>query len=132
MGWSCRLLDSMTGLLAEPVDVPSLSWSLTVSGASLRTTPDEEGVVEAGSASGLRLPWEAVPGATREARMRAVAPYRRGLVLAMDGRPAVAPEDILHLVTPVLRHRISCNYKARAEGITETEIIRRILEKTGK
>lgn len=90
MGWSCRLLDSMTGLLAEPVDVPSLSWSLTVSGASLRTTPDEEGVVEAGSASGLRLPWEAVPGATREARMRAVAPYRRGLVLAMDGRPVIA------------------------------------------
>lgn len=90
MGWSCALLDTVTGLLAEPVDVPSLSWSLTVSGASLRTTPDEEGLVETGSASGLRLPWGAVPGATREARARAVAPYRRGLVLSMDGRPVVA------------------------------------------
>ena len=50
----------------------------------------------------------------------------------MDGRPAVAPEDILHLVIPVLRHRIACNYKARAEGITETEIIRRIVGKVRK
>ena len=53
-------------------------------------------------------------------------------IAAMDGRPAIAPEDVLHLVTPVLRHRISCNYKARAEGISETEIIRRIVEKVRK
>jgi MoxR-like ATPases len=49
-------------------------------------------------------------------------------IAAMDGRPAVAPEDILHLVVPVLRHRISCNYKARSEGVTESEIIRRIVQ----
>lgn len=51
------------------------------------------------------------------------------VIAAMDGRPAVAADDMRKLVLPVLRHRISCNYKARAEGISEADIIRRIMER---
>ncbi len=48
---------------------------------------------------------------------------------ALDGRPAISKQDVAKLVLPVLIHRISCNYKARAEGLDEAEVIRRILEK---
>lgn len=88
MSWSLNLFDAMTGLLAEPIDVPSLSWSLTVAGCALRTSRDES--VSEGSATGLELPWSAVPGADRAARARALASWRRGLVLLRDGIPVVA------------------------------------------
>jgi MoxR-like ATPase len=45
---------------------------------------------------------------------------------AMEGRPAVAREDVKKQALSVLRHRISCNYRARSQGIDEEEIIRRI------
>ena len=51
MSWSLNLFDAMTGLMAEPIDVPSLSWSLTVAGCALRTSRDES--VSEGSATGL-------------------------------------------------------------------------------
>ena len=51
---------------------------------------------------------------------------------ALEGRPAVALEDIRKMVLPVLRHRICCNYKARAEGMNEDQIVRRILEQVAK
>lgn len=88
MAWSCRLFDTLSGQLGPFVDVPAASWSVTVSDCSLQTTRDK-GAGE-GEASGLRLPWGAVPGETREARLRAVEPYRRGLVLMWDGAPVVA------------------------------------------
>jgi MoxR-like ATPase len=46
----------------------------------------------------------------------------------LHGRAHVAVEDIQALVHPVLRHRILLNYRAEAEGITASEIIRRLLE----
>ncbi len=48
---------------------------------------------------------------------------------AMDGRPAVSRNDIGKLLLPVLRHRISCSYRARSEGMNEDDIIRIIQEK---
>lgn len=53
------------------------------------------------------------------------------VIAAMDGRPAVSRNDIGKLLLPVLRHRISCNYKARAEGMNEESIINIIREKVG-
>jgi MoxR-like ATPase len=46
----------------------------------------------------------------------------------LQGRAHVAVEDIQALAYPTLRHRILLNYRAEAEGITVTEIIRRLLE----
>ena len=46
---------------------------------------------------------------------------------AMDGRFAVAIEDVRKLAIPVLRHRISTNFQAQAEGLTTDDIILRLV-----
>ena len=40
---------------------------------------------------------------------------------AMDGRFSVAIEDMRKVAVPVLRHRISTNFQAQAEGMTNEE-----------
>ncbi|MEO1994058.1 MAG: AAA family ATPase, partial [Planctomycetaceae bacterium] len=47
---------------------------------------------------------------------------------AMDGRPSVAVADVRKVAVPVLRHRISTNFQAQAEGYTTEDIIARLLE----
>jgi MoxR-like ATPase len=46
---------------------------------------------------------------------------------AMDGRFSVAIDDVRKLTTPVLRHRISTNFQAQAEGMTNEAIIQRLV-----
>ena len=50
---------------------------------------------------------------------------------AMDGRFSVAIDDIKKAAVPVLRHRISTNFQAQAEGKTSEDIIRQLLEVIG-
>ena len=45
----------------------------------------------------------------------------------LDGRHAVAPEDIRRVAHPVLRHRVLVNYAAEAEGITTEKVIDAVL-----
>jgi MoxR-like ATPase len=40
----------------------------------------------------------------------------------LDGRHAVAPEDIRRVAHPVLRHRVLVNFAAEAEGVTTEQI----------
>jgi MoxR-like ATPase len=47
---------------------------------------------------------------------------------AMQGRDFVTPEDILDVVTPVLRHRIILAPDKEMEGVTEDEVIRQIIQ----
>lgn len=47
---------------------------------------------------------------------------------AMDGRFSVAIDDIRRVAIPVLRHRVSPNFQAQAEGMTTEDIIHRLLE----
>ena len=47
---------------------------------------------------------------------------------AMDGRFSVATEDIKKVALPVLRHRISTNFQAQAEGMTSESVIEKLLE----
>ncbi|MCA9214792.1 MAG: MoxR family ATPase [Planctomycetales bacterium] len=47
---------------------------------------------------------------------------------AMDGRFSVAIEDVKKIAIPVLRHRISTNFQAQAEGMTNEDVINRLLE----
>ncbi len=49
-------------------------------------------------------------------------------VAAMEGRPAVCSDDIRPLFKPVLRHRIGCNYRLKAQGLTVDDLIDRIIE----
>jgi MoxR-like ATPase len=47
---------------------------------------------------------------------------------AMDGRPSVTLADIRKVAVPVLRHRLSCNFQAQAEGISTEDVIARLVE----
>jgi MoxR-like ATPase len=47
---------------------------------------------------------------------------------AMDGRFSVAIDDIRKVAIPVLRHRISTNFQAQAEGKTSEDIILELLK----
>ncbi len=51
-------------------------------------------------------------------------------IAAMDGRPAVSFDDVRRVAIPVLRHRISPNFQAQAEGLSTDDIIMRLLEET--
>jgi MoxR-like ATPase len=46
----------------------------------------------------------------------------------LDGRFAVAPEDIRRVALPVLRHRVLTNFAADAEGVTPERIVDGALE----
>jgi MoxR-like ATPase len=46
---------------------------------------------------------------------------------AMDGRFSVAIDDIKKVAIPVLRHRVSTNFQAQAEGKTSEDIIQQLL-----
>ncbi len=47
---------------------------------------------------------------------------------AMDGRPSVSMQDIRKVAIPVLRHRLSTNFQAQAEGMTSETVIARLLD----
>ena len=50
---------------------------------------------------------------------------------AMDGRFSVAIDDIKKVAIPVLRHRISTNFQAQAEGKTSEDVIQQLLAVIG-
>jgi MoxR-like ATPase len=47
---------------------------------------------------------------------------------AMDGRFSVAVDDIKKVAIPVLRHRVSTNFQAQAEGKTSEDVITQLLK----
>jgi MoxR-like ATPase len=49
---------------------------------------------------------------------------------AMDGRFSVAIEDVQKVAEPVLRHRISTNFQAQAEGLSTEDLIERLIRET--
>jgi MoxR-like ATPase len=53
-------------------------------------------------------------------------------VAAMDGRFSVALDDIKRVAIPVLRHRVSTNFQAQAEGKTSEDIVQQLLAVIGE
>jgi MoxR-like ATPase len=51
---------------------------------------------------------------------------------AMDGRFSVAIDDIKKVAIPVLRHRVSTNFQAQAEGKTSEDVIHELLKVVGE
>ncbi len=47
---------------------------------------------------------------------------------AMDGRFSVAIDDIKKIAIPVLRHRLSTNFQAQAEGMTTEDVVLKLLK----
>jgi MoxR-like ATPase len=54
--------------------------------------------------------------------------YGGKALAAMDGRFAVAVEDVQKVAVPVLRHRVSTNFQAQAEGVSNEDVITRLLK----
>ena len=52
-------------------------------------------------------------------------------VAAMDGRFSVAVDDIKRVAIPVLRHRVSTNFQAQAEGKSSEDIVQQLLSIVG-
>ena len=85
--WQAYLCDTMTGQVDVPIDIPSFRWSVSVSDCSLSTTRDKG--TAAGDATGLQLPWGAVPADTPEGRESMLASSRRSIALCWDETPVV-------------------------------------------
>jgi MoxR-like ATPase len=49
-------------------------------------------------------------------------------VAAMDGRFSAAIDDVKKVAIPVLRHRVSTNFQAQAEGKTSEDVILKLLD----
>jgi len=47
---------------------------------------------------------------------------------AMEGRFSVAIDDIKRVAIPVLRHRVSTNFQAQAEGMNSEDVVKRLLK----
>ena len=77
-GWNFFLYDTMSGRLAQQIDVPAFTWSMSVSDASFSTSKDKGVGVD--DLSGLELPWGQIPGVNAAARASALMPYKRGIV----------------------------------------------------
>ena len=96
--WRAYLADTMTGLIDSPLDLPSFSWSMSIGDFALTTTRGKD--VGEGEASGIRVPWDAVPGSTPSARAREVCADRRSVVLFW--RSSWTPEGELVLLQCLL------------------------------
>lgn len=77
-GWNFFLYDTMSGRLAQQIDVPAFTWSMSVSDASFSTSKDKGFGID--DVSGLELPWGQIPGVDAAARASALMPYKRGIV----------------------------------------------------
>ena len=47
----------------------------------------------------------------------------------MDGRFSVSLDDIRKVAVPVLRHRISTNFQAQAEGQSTDTLVKRLIDR---
>ncbi|MCW5835624.1 MAG: AAA family ATPase, partial [Labilithrix sp.] len=50
---------------------------------------------------------------------------------ALRGEAAADVDDVRALVVPVLRHRLVMSYRAEAEGVRDTDVLRRVVESVG-
>lgn len=80
--WRCYLGDTLSGAIGEPIDIPNFTWQVTISDCSMSTTRDKG--VAGYEAGGLMLPWSAVPGSDASARRKALASYRRSLIIMWE------------------------------------------------
>lgn len=102
MTWLCMLADTITGQLDAPVDIPSFSWSMSVTDFSLTTTKSKD--VGEGDASGITIPWTGIPGSTPRQRASAVCADKRSVALfwhtGRDGVNSLGTPILMGVITP--------------------------------
>ena len=82
MSWRVWVVDARDGRIIAPVDVPSFQWQLSIRDSSFETTSREPGDR---TASGLTLPWSALPASTPAERSLLLDSTRRALCLSWAG-----------------------------------------------
>ena len=99
--WSAYITDTVTGLIVAPVDLPSFAWTLSVSDSAMSTTRDKS--MGEGESSGLRVPWNAVPGATPSERSNMVCQDKRSICLFWrtdDDHESIGTPILMGSITP--------------------------------
>jgi len=69
-------------------------------------------------------PWVAWGAGPRASQALVVGAKARAL---LEGRLAVAREDVVRVAKPILRHRLVLNYQAEAEGVRADDLVERLL-----
>lgn len=77
------IVDARDGRIVAPVDVPSFQWQMSIRDTSFSTTPQQPRQGDPGdrTASGLSLPWSALPASTPAARNLLLDSTRRAMCL---------------------------------------------------
>jgi MoxR-like ATPase len=131
-----QMLIATTGAAEQKPDAVLSGEELLAAQRLVRRIPVGESVVEAILAlvrSG-RPEETTIPEARQHVAWGPGPRASQALMLAcraralMDGRFAPSLDDVLALAPPVLRHRMALNFAARAEGVTMSAIIARLLE----
>ena len=104
-------------------DLPAADAALQYAAAIARATRPQESTAPARIKQYVR--WGAGPRAGQALILGAKA------YALMNGRLAVAPDDIRRVATAVLRHRVLPNFAAEAEGISVEDLITELLETVG-
>lgn len=87
MSWRLWVVDARDGRIVAPVDVPSFQWQMSIRDSSFSTAPQQPPQGETGdrAASGLTLPWSALPASTPAERSLLLDSTRRAMCLAWAG-----------------------------------------------
>ncbi|MCX8648458.1 hypothetical protein J3U01_08600 [Bifidobacterium sp. B4107] len=87
MSWRVWVVDARDGRIVAPVDVPSFQWQMSIRDSSFSTAPQQPPQGEPGdrTASGLALPWSALPASTPAERSLLLDSTRRALCLSWAG-----------------------------------------------
>jgi MoxR-like ATPase len=110
-----------TGLQRLTRELPAAEPALRYAAALVRATRPE--APEATDLVKRAVRWGAGPRAGQALILGAKAHA------LLQGRFAVAPEDIRRVALPVLRHRVLPTFSAEAEGITTEQVVNDLLER---
>jgi MoxR-like ATPase len=129
------MLLATTGIAEEKPSEAMSANELLAAQRLVRRIPVGESVVEAilalvragrpDTASGSEIKRHVAWGpGPRASQALMLASRARALI---DGRLSPSVDDVIALAPPVLRHRMALNFAARADGVTMTQIVERLI-----
>ncbi|MBA3672134.1 MAG: MoxR family ATPase, partial [Gemmatimonadaceae bacterium] len=132
------ILRATTGAEMEPLrPVLGAAEAMALQRAVRDVAASEAALTYAASLSRATRPDDPTATALVKRAVRWGAGPRAGQALVLGakanaflaGRAVVAPEDIVRVARPVLRHRVLASFAAEAEGITAEQVIGDLLER---
>jgi MoxR-like ATPase len=130
-----QMLLATTGIAEEKPSEAMSAAELLAAQRLVRRIPVGESVVEAilslvragrpDTASGSEIKRHVAWGpGPRASQALMLASRARALI---DGRLSPSVDDVIALAPPVLRHRMALNFAARADGVTMTQVVERLI-----